>query len=369
MSSTEWPPKPWPTDLHQYVQYLKDHLTKIDRWDSLEEAVHQARYVDEIIELEEWGISTADEFLQYASYLLTKWIPCETRDGKFLYHVITVFYYILDSAPMKDMQTPIERVSIQGDMPMLTPMSNWIVGYAKRIGDWLETPESITPESYDTFKKCAPYRMSDPCDYHLPEPGHPTDGFKTFNQFFYRHLKEPRSEQDKIRPCARTDPDPAKDNHICFPADSTFDSSCPINDKSRVVIKGVHWPVSALLAGSKYKDEFAGGQWAHAFLNTFNYHQQNIPVDGVVEEAYNVEGCAYLQVEAKQDDTGRGRGRKRLEPRRPWTAKAGGKKDMFAATPDAPDDAGYQFIQLRGNIIIRADNPSKFEASPTLLQP
>jgi len=97
------------------------------------------------------------------------------------------------------------------------------------------------------------------------------------------------------------------------------------------MIKNLPWTISSLLQGSEYADEFHGGVWMHAFLNTFNYHRQHAPVAGEVLEAKNIQGAAYMEVNSK------------CEPMR------------VMCGPDAPDTPGYQFLQTRGMIII--DNP------------
>ncbi|KIX98986.1 uncharacterized protein Z520_05447 [Fonsecaea multimorphosa CBS 102226] len=361
MSLDLTPPFPFPVSgpLDPYVNYLKGYLTKLGRYDqgdqSLAKAIQEG--LDEgVVELKFWNITSADNFMYYANYLLTSWIPSETHNSRFIYQVLTVFYYIFDRPALCDLQTQISPDSIEGDMPKMTPLSDWVVGYAKRMGSWLSTSASITKDSYQTFLTAKEYRMSDPGDYKIPDPHSDTGGFQSFNQFFCRFLKEPHSS---VRPI---DEDI---NTVVFPADSTFDNAWPIDndlyvdiqdpdapasslDHDNVVeVKLVKWPLSALLAGSAFTETFKGGTWAHVFLNTFDYHRQHAPVSGTVREAFLVEGCAYLQVEAQVGDDGK----KRLQPRRGYTSavKAG---DAVAAQPSAPDGAGYQFIQQRGCIVI-----------------
>ncbi|KIW83332.1 hypothetical protein Z517_02577 [Fonsecaea pedrosoi CBS 271.37] len=361
MALDETPPLPFPTSgpLDPYVNYLKGYLTKLGRYDqgdqSLAKAIQQG--LDEGIEqLTAWNITSADNFMYYANYLLTSWIPTEIHDSRFIYQVLTVFYYIFDRPALCDLQTQICPESIEGDMPKMRPLSDWVVGYARRMGSWLNTSASITKDSYKTFLDASKYRMSNPCDYHIPDPGSDTGGFKSFNQFFCRFLKEPHSS---VRPIDKDI------NTVVFPADSTFDNAWPIDndlnvdildpdappsymDTGNVVdIKLVKWPLSALLAGSAYTATFKGGTWAHVFLNTFDYHRQHAPVSGTVKEAFLVEGCAYLQVEAEVGDDGK----KRLQPRRGFSSAVQAGKAV-TAQPSAPDGAGYQFIQQRGCIVI-----------------
>lgn len=330
--------------LHPYVRYLASSLTKMKRFNDLEDAIKQC-LKDGVVEFEEWKITDANRFLQYASSLLSRWVPSETQDGRFIYYVLTVFYYVFDRAQISDLQTPISPNSIQGDMPVITPISDWITGYAVRMGQWLDTPASITPASYQTFwLDGSPYKMK---DYYIPDPKSPTGGFLNFNQLFCRFLNEPYPYAD-VRPLAGLD-DP---NIVIFPADSTFDGFWPIDSNNLVNIKGLDWPISALLAGSQYANNFAGGTWAHAFLNTFDYHRQHAPVAGRVVEASNIEGLCYLEVIPSTAADGK----KRLTPHRSFRKPQQGDVDI--TQPDAPDDAGYEFIQTRGLVIIdtgRAD--------------
>ncbi|KJZ71817.1 hypothetical protein HIM_08788 [Hirsutella minnesotensis 3608] len=91
------------------------------------------------------------------------------------------------------------------------------------------------------------------------------------------------------------------------------------------------WTIGSLLQGSDYSNEFEGGYWQHSFLNTYNYHRQHAPVSGTVVEAKNIQGAAYLEVDAEC---------------RPIRVMAG---------PEAPNSPGYQFLQMRGLVVI--DNP------------
>lgn len=365
---TSTPPLPFPTSgsLDPYVNYLKGYLTKLNRYDggdqSLGKAIQQGLH-ENIEELTTWNITSADNFCYYANYLLTSWTPSEEQDGRFIYKVLTVFYYIFDRPALQDLQTPIQLASIQADMPIITPLSNWIVGYAKRMGSWLSTPGSLTAETYKTFLTADCYRMGNPTlDYKIPDPSSPTGGFQNFNELFCRFLVDPQPPNSTVRPVAQGD------QIVVFPADSTFDNAWPIDDNLKVKIKDpdapdggtsgtqtlvdvktVLWPLSALLAGSAYQYKFKDGTWAHIFLNAFDYHRQHAPVAGMVVEAFLVEGCAYLQVKAKKDPDGKWRLKPHRDFHKPMLRSAG---DVVKVETDAPDGAGYQFIQQRGCIMI-----------------
>ncbi|KAM5343446.1 hypothetical protein ACJ41O_011983 [Fusarium nematophilum] len=260
-------------------------------------------------------IKDARSFLDFANDLL-KWIPEENYEGKDIYDILCMFYFVIDQPPLLELQTPIAPNQV--GQP-LTWLSSWIVVYAQLIGLFMDSPASLTEHSLQTFKDSPPYNF----DEALVPPG----GFRTFNEFFSRHLKP------GMRPIA----EPENDRVIVYPADCTYDNSVPnqsivnIEADGLVYIKNLPWTISSLLQGSEYAQEFNGGVWMHAFLNTFNYHRQHAPVAGTVLEAKNIQGAAYLEVDAQ------------CHPVRQICG------------PDAPDSPGYQFLQTRGLVII--DNP------------
>ena len=179
---------------------------------------------------------------------------------------------------MNDLQTPVTPASIGPDGgPVMTPISKWIVEFSIAMGDWLAKPESLTPESYQSFKDAEKYRLEK--DYLIPKPDDPVGGFSCFNELFARKLRQPYPYAD-VRPIDS----PEEPNVVIFPADSTFDGSWSVDNRDVVTIKSLPWPISALLKGSNpaYIERFHDGVWCHAFLNTFDYHRQHAPVAGIV---------------------------------------------------------------------------------------
>ncbi|KAF4992837.1 hypothetical protein FGRMN_6889 [Fusarium graminum] len=283
---------------------------------ALEEAVKSARgKIPEF--MDKLQIKDARSFLDFANDLL-KWIPEENYEGKDIYDILCMFYFIIDQPSLSELQTPIHPGAAGQPLSWL---SSWIVVYAQLIGLFMDSPSSLTEKSLATFsQKNSP-------KYNFDDALVPEGGFRTFNQFFARKLKP------GLRPIA----EPENDNVIVYPADCTYDNSVTnqnivnIESDGVVRIKGLPWTISSLLQGSDHANEFHGGVWMHAFLNTFNYHRQHAPVSGTVVEAKNIQGAAYLEVNAK------------CEPVRTMCG------------PDAPDTPGYQFLQTRGLIVI--DNP------------
>lgn len=290
---------------------------------ALEEAV-AAAYKKLPNFMDKLHIKDARSFLIFANDLL-KWIPHENYQGKDIYDILCMFYFVLDQPPLLELQTPINPD--QAGLP-LTWISSWIVVYAQLIGLFMDTPESLTPESLKTFQDSPPYNYNEA----LVPPG----GFQTFNEFFARRLK----------PGMRPIDSPNDDKVIVYPADCTYDNSVEnqnivnIDATGVVMIKNLPWTIGSLLKGSKYAKDFEGGVWMHAFLNTFNYHRQHAPVSGKVLEAKNIQGAAYLEVDANC---------------RPIRAMCG---------PDAPDSPGYQFLQTRGMVIIENEKLGKVAVLP-----
>ena len=262
------------------------------------------------------NMKTLDDYFDWVNAQL-KWIPTETEDGRAAYRHVCQFYFVLDQSPVLELQN---KVTPHDKMQPLTPLSDWMVRYVKELGAWLDTPESLTPESEKSFYDTPVYNMD--------EYDRPRGGWKTFNELFARRVKP------GYRPiAAQTDP-----TIIVSPADSVFDGQWEIRANSHVNIKGIDWKIEELLEGSPYKDRFKGGIWCHAFLNTTDYHREHAPVAGKVVEARNIPGCVYLQV-VPQD----------------LPCQEGKKTLAMKRTFDAPDDPGYQFMQARGLVIIESE--------------
>jgi phosphatidylserine decarboxylase len=254
-------------------------------------------------------------YLHWVDELVT-WAPRERGDSRFINEKLMTFYFFLDQEPVKSLQSPIQP-GHRADK--LTPLSEWIVEYANAWGSYLDTPESAT--KVESFR-------SDPLfnwDEYMPPPS----GYRTFNQFFARHVKP------GMRPVAA----PADDAIIVSPADSTFIGWWQVSQKSKIYveegmlfIKGMQWSIHQLLEGSAFADAFKGGIFTHAFLNTFDFHRWHAPVRGKVVEARVLQGQACLEVRTKPVSGG----------------------EEHANVLDVMDGTGYQFVQTRGLIVLES---------------
>lgn len=299
-------------NLYPVVQELV-LLVEKNHWEKeFNQAIKKANSYN-IAFLKKQNINNYEEYIYWINNFL-HWIPTENFEGKNVYDYLCCFYFIIDQSPVLQLQN---KIIPHDQAPELTPFSKWLVNYANAMGRWMDTPESLTPDSEKTFYDSPNYNMS---EYIRPQ-----GGWKTFNQFFARNFKP------GTRPIAAI----ADSSVIVSPADSTFAGQWEIRPDSHVTVKNLHWKISELMEGSPYKDRFTGGLFMHAFLGPYDYHRQHAPVGGKVLEARVIPGQVYLEVEAVKDDTIENG--HRLRPKKQF---------------DAPDNAGYQFAQARGLFVL-----------------
>lgn len=261
------------------------------------------------------GIRTLDGYLRYINDFAT-WAPRERGDSQRINDKLLTFYFFLDLQPLKGLQGPIRPGQ---RTQKLTPLSEWIVEYANALGSYLDTPESA--KDVESFR-------SDPLfnwDEYMPPPS----GYRTFNQFFARHVKP------GMRPVAAM----GNDAILVAPADSAFVGWWQVSQQSKIhveddklSIKGMQWSIHQLLEGSAYADRFKGGIFTHSFLNTFDYHRWHTPVRGKVLEARVLQGQAYMEVATKP-------------------AVVHDERVNVLADRDG---TGYQFVQTRGLVILES---------------
>ncbi len=261
------------------------------------------------------GIHSISDYLEFINQLVT-WAPRERGDSRHINDNLARFYFFLDQEPLKALQSPILP---NGRRSALTPLSEWIVEFARAWGSYLDTAESAA--KIESFRTDPVFNW----DEYMPPPS----GYKTFNQFFARHVKP------GMRPVAAI----VDDAIVVAPADSTFVGWWQVSqnsnirvDESKLSIKGIEWSIHQLLEGSAYADRFRGGIFTHSFLDTFDYHRWHAPVRGKVLEAMVLQGQAYLDV----------------------TVRSALIEGRAVNVLDTPDGTGYQFVQTRGVIVIES---------------
>ncbi|HPJ88111.1 MAG TPA: phosphatidylserine decarboxylase [Thermotogota bacterium] len=153
--------------------------------------------------------------------------------------------------------------------------------FAAERGEYLDSPDSLKYVS----EWLSDARIEKE-DYVLPDPEAADGGFKSYNEFFSRPLKD----QDETRP--QTMPD--RDYIIAAPTDALM-NTIPmqiVDSKTKIKTKGLQeLNIEELLAGSKYWSRFVGGTALSCILMPNTYHRYHSPVGGEVIEARIVQGA------------------------------------------------------------------------------
>ncbi len=258
-------------------------------------------------------VKNLDLFFDWINAFLY-WVPTENSSGRNVNDHLSALYFIADQKTLLALQNKV--IPYEKALP-LTPFSKWLVDYANAMGEFLDTPESLTKESEQTFYDSPVYNMK--------EYTRPHGGWHSFNQIFARHFKP------GYRPIAAV----SDQSVIVMPADSTFAGQWEIRKDSNVTVKNLNWKITELLEGSPYKDRFENGLFMHSFLSPTDYHRQHAPVGGKVLEARVIHGQVYLEVKSKKMD---------------------GQSDKhhlnLKRNYEDCDNLGYQFAQSRGLIVL-----------------
>jgi phosphatidylserine decarboxylase len=103
--------------------------------------------------------------------------------------------------------------------------------------------------------------------------------YRSFDAFFTRPL----------RAGART----VADSYITSPSDGKLSAYGPIDEASRIFVKGQPYEVSELLGNSGDARSFMGGSFAVIYLSPRDYHRVHSPVDGQIVSVRAIEGALY----------------------------------------------------------------------------
>ncbi|KAE8387596.1 phosphatidylserine decarboxylase-domain-containing protein [Aspergillus alliaceus] len=357
-------------------------------------------------EMEAEHITDLDSYLKFADDFV-EWTPTVSSKGDEVLRKILVLYWPFNQQQLSDLQTPIAPAFTDTDLRWL---SYWLVAYARRLGEYMSTPESVgniwsfyTSHKYgqgpDDADKGTKYDKGDRySQWKVPE-----GGWKSFNQWFSREW----ADIDYSRPLDGE----GNDKLIVQGADSVFNGFWDINEgivhidpadpKSAEVCiktKGIDWPIKDLVRAIDGGETYKNGSFTHAFLGPTDYHRQHAPVEGKVVLAKNIQEQVYLQVaqsktvdgktticpvrdivmspqelQRRYDNTtrieektnsnsqekllARYRLNNNLEENQSEQPSANGPKPGAGIT--APDHAGYQWCQTRGLIVIDTSYDSK----------
>ncbi|KAA8651061.1 hypothetical protein EYZ11_008395 [Aspergillus tanneri] len=350
-------------------------------------------------EMEAEHITDLDGYLKFADDLV-EWTPTVSSQGDEVLRKILVFYWPFNQQELSDLQTPIAPEFTDTDLRWL---SYWLVAYARRLGEYMSTPESVgniwslyTSHKYGQgpgdADKGTKYDKGD----RYTQWKTPEGGWKSFNQWFSREW----ADIDYSRPLDGK----GDDKVIVQGADSVFNGHWDINNgivhidpadlesaEVSIKIKGINWSIKDLVRAIDGDTTFDNGSFTHAFLGPSDYHRQHTPVEGKVVLAKNIQEQVYLQVVQSTTEDGKTtisperdivispeelqrrfvnstnlekktnsksqedllalyRSNNNLEKNQSEQPSANGPKPNVGIT--APDRAGYQWCQTRGLVVI-----------------
>lgn len=116
---------------------------------------------------------------------------------------------------------------------------------------------------------------------NLAEAVVPDGGFRSFNEFFTRELREGARPVD------------ASEATLVSPADGRLDDAGAIDEATRFFIKGREYTAESLLASATDAQLFSGGQFAIVYLSPRDYHRVHSPEALEVDMVRHVPGVLY----------------------------------------------------------------------------
>lgn len=120
------------------------------------------------------------------------------------------------------------------------------------------------------------------------DPSKPYYGFTSWDNFFTR----------LFRPGVREVQFPDDEDIINNTCESTkYGFVTNVKERDTFWVKGYHYSIAQMLAGSEYTNGFVGGTVYQAFLSAFNYHRWHSPVKGTIEKIMLVPGTYYSYLE------------------------------------------------------------------------
>ena len=113
----------------------------------------------------------------------------------------------------------------------------------------------------------------------------PKGGYKNFNEFFVRKVKDGRRPIDA----------PTDESVVVAPADCVINMIVDdLTEETPIPVKTVTMNIRELLDGSEYADRFVGGTAVSCILMPSGYHRYHSPVAGqVVESNAGISGVYY----------------------------------------------------------------------------
>lgn len=116
-------------------------------------------------------------------------------------------------------------------------------------------------------------------DVNMSEAAVPHGGYRSFDAFFTRPLRA------GVRPIG--------DQPLVSPSDGVVSALGPIDDASRLFVKGQPYELGELLGSHTDAARFRGGSFCVIYLSPRDYHRVHSPVAGFVEHVRAIEGELY----------------------------------------------------------------------------
>lgn len=250
---------------------------------------------------------------EYETYLkrFIRWVPHESdteawknekRQAQEVSDRMAHFFFLVDQGDESPQSSGVFR--------------DWMTEFARQWGNFLDSPDSFSPEVLQSFIDNAPeYRIHESLIDGVPNA---PSGWLTANQFIAREVN------GGLRPIA----EPTTNLVVTSPADCKYQHAYDIGADSSIPATTVknekYGNIKQLIEGSQYSESFAGGTFVHYMLPVHAYHRYHVPVAGLVKESFRIEGKVFMRVGLEDHE--------------------------FAASDSA--SSGYEFSQTRGVVTI-----------------
>tara|TARA_R110002051_G_scaffold314290_1_gene391194 strand:+ start:4301 stop:5575 length:1275 start_codon:yes stop_codon:yes gene_type:complete len=189
------------------------------------------------------------------------------------------YFFFINDQPLDELE---EKGYFNNSLQYHEPYKSWLTSFNKSYGEYMDTEESWNSDYYQIALSDGIFGLQNDW-YESPS------NWKTFNQFFARHLKSP-----KQRPITGLD----NPDIVVSPADAqpqgvwAIDSTSKIIEKEGIAIKsGTLYNVENLIGeSSEYEKLFINGTFTHSFLDVGDYHRYHFPLSGIVKEIRIIKG-------------------------------------------------------------------------------
>ncbi len=220
-------------------------------------------------------VSKAESSMPWGYYMADHQLPSTFEH---IFQSLGAFYFVIDQ-PLTQLEG---KGLFRNSLQYYEPFAKWLTVFNKSWQKHLDSEKSWTDEYYKTVANDSAFGL---------QHGWYEDSknWKTFNQFFARHLSSASA-----RPIAS----PEDNSVVTSFADAVpqgvwaIDSSSTIADEEGVSVKSASIKQITKLLGedSQYKNAFANGTFTHSFLNVNDYHRYHFPMSGTIKEVRIIQG-------------------------------------------------------------------------------